>query len=676
MKEPLNGDEGMWLPNALPLERLKKLYGFTPSKKWAEHIQKASVRMNNGGSASFVSPNGLLVTNHHVAESILHDLSSAKKDYVNDGFYAKKDKNEVKAKELEINILWTIKDVTERIKAITRKYKNAKQASGAKRSEIARIEKESYEKTGLRSNVVTLYRGGLYHLYCYKKYTDVRLVFAPESAIAALGGDFDNYEFPRYCLDVSFFRVYENDKPLKTPYFFKWSDKPSKENEILFISGHPGNTERLSTLSRLKSLRDFQFPYLLDWMRRREILLQQFSGKSLENQRKAKHELHSIQNARKRFLGQLKALQDQKFIAQKELSEEDLRAKIRKSKPLRKNFGNAWDILEKAEEKLKSIRDELYLFENAFAFNCELFDIARTIVRLTAEDKKPNHKRLSEFRDSNRESLLHSLFSPAPIYKDLEVALFEDSLAFMTEIVGTEDSMVKQILSKKSPSETASQIISETKLNKVSARKRLVNSGMKGVMKSKDPMILLARLADKRSRAVRKVFETSIKEVREQAYSKIAEALFALYGSATYPDATFTLRFAYGRPKGYVDAGKKINFKTTIGETFNHANLHKNIEPWKLPESWLKNKNKLAKSKVIFNFVSTNEAHGGNSGSPIFDKDLNIVGLLFDGNAYDFANHFMYTDEKARSVSVHSQGILEVLKKVYKTERLIKELIQ
>ena len=412
----LQGDEGMWLPNAPPSKRIKELYGFEPLDGWAEHVQKASVRMNNGGSASFVSSNGLLVTNHHVAESILGDLSSPKKDYIADGFYAESLEDEVRASQLEVNILWEIEDVTERVNAAVIPGVTTAESQEAKKAEIIHIEKESFDFTGMRSDIVTLYQGGRYHLYRYKKYTDIRLVFAPEYAIASLGGDIDNYEYPRYCLDVAFFRVYEDGKPLQTKYFFKWAAENSKEGDLLFISGHPGHTDRLSTFARIKYLRDSGLPYQLTLLRRREISLEQYAGRSIENTRRAHGSLGGVQNTRKRFVGQLSALQDPAFMAAVLEREKELREAVTARPEMQTKYGDAWETVEKAEARLLTIRDELNLFENSVGFDSKYFDIARTLVRLAEEDKKPNEKRLREYADASRDSLLDKLFSPAPIY--------------------------------------------------------------------------------------------------------------------------------------------------------------------------------------------------------------------------------------------------------------------
>ena len=671
----LHNDEGMWLLNQLPHKRLKQLYNFEPTPQWVEHVQKASVRMNNGGSASFVSPFGLIATNCHIAESILHDLSLPGKDYIRDGFYASTFENEVKVPQLEVNVLWEIIDVTDRIEQAVKKHMSPTSVSAVKKTVMAKIEKDSFEKTGLRSDVITLYQGGAYHLYRYKKYTDIRLVWAPEKAISRLGDDFDNYEYPRYCLDVSFLRVYENDAPLATEHFFKWSDKNSKEGGLLFISGHPGSTDRLSTLGRIISLRNSGLPYQLNLLRREEINIQQFAGRSEENRQISDHELHDIQNIRKRYLGQLTALQDPAFVAQKARKEKELRQRIAKNSLMRSAYGDAWDMVAAAEKQFLRIHNEYNLLEGGVAFNTRLFSIARTIVRLADEDAKPNGKRLQEFRDSNRDSLLQRLYSSAPIYKNLEQHQLTDALAYLAEAMGSDTPLVKKILEGQSPTLRAQMVIADTKLGSVEERKRLVAGGKRTTAESHDLFIALVLLVDKRARSLRKIYETEVKEVREQAYAKIAKAQFELYGQNLYPDATFTLRLTFGRTLGYMENGKKIPHRTTIGGTFTHAESHQNKEPWELPASWQNAQPELYASDRDFNFVTTHDTHGGNSGSPIFDADLNIVGLLFDGNIYANADTFMYGDEVSRSISVHTAGITEVLRKVYHTDRLIEELL-
>lgn len=666
-------NEGMWLPNKLPLKQFKKYYKFTPDEDWGERVQKSCVRMNNGGSASFVSPDGLIVTNHHVAESILHDLSSAKKDYLKDGFYAKTHKEELKAPKLEVNVLWEIEDVTDRVTEAVEAKKSPAAKTEARKAEIAAIEKESLEETSLRSDVVTLYQGGAYHLYRYKKYTDIRVVFAPEAAIAGFGGDFDNYEYPRYCLDATFFRVYENNKPVQTDYFFKWNTANSKMGELTFVAGHPGTTYRLTTAARIKYLRDVGLPRWMNILHRWEISMQQYGGKSPEHERQAKNDLHSWQNVRKRWQAEIDVLQDPEFMNDIVEREEYVRSLIRKD-PKLKAYDSAWDDIEKTQKVMMKIRDELGFFEHGRGFDTTYFKFARMLVRMHDEDKKKNGERLPEYAEARRPQLLQNLHSTQPIYPELEEFKLKDSLSFLLETFGDEDKDVQKILDGKSPTARAREMVKQTKLGNVNFRKKLLKEGKKEVQASKDPFITLVKLIDDRSRTVRKIYEEKIAHVEEEAYGKIARALFELFGEAVYPDATFTLRVAYAPITKY--GYEKVNEQdwTTIGGVFDHAEKHERSGYWTLPQSWLKKEAVLKKDTATFNFITGHDTHGGNSGSPVFDRDLNITGLLFDGMLHSQGDAYDYMSIPDHSLSVHSAGIYSVLKKVYNAKRLVSEL--
>lgn len=672
----LKGDEGMWPLNLVPKDRLKKLHKVSVDDAWIESVQRAAVRMNNGGSASFVSRDGLIATNHHVAADILYNLSSKEKDYMKDGFLAKTRAEELKAPQLEVNVLWEIEDVTERVEGALKGVDALEKRMEKRRAVIASIEKESKDRTGMRSDVVTLYNGGQYHLYRYKKYTDVRLVFAPESAIASFGGDIDNYEYPRYSLDVTFFRVYENGKPLRSPSHFTWSTRAPKLGEPLFVAGHPGSTDRLSTYDRIVLMRDESMPRLMNYIRRQEVLLQQFAGRSPEHARRADDRLHSIQNVRKRYAGQLASIQTQSFTEALKKREQEIRAAIKKNPALQKRTGKAWEEIKEALEFFRTHRDEYFMFEAGRGFRCELFGIAHTIVRLVEEDTKPNAKRLEEFGDARRDSLLEELYAPTPIYKDLEEHLFADALRYLVETLGFEDRDVKRILAGRSVEEVAKEYVGKSRLDSIAERKRLVKGGKAAVAASKDPFIQLALSIDTRARKVRKLVETRVDTVMEDAYGRIAQALFGLYGNSLYPDATFTLRLTYGKSVPYgVERVPEPNY-TTIGGVFAHAELHKEEAPWKLPASWQKQRARLLKDVSAFNFITTHDTHGGNSGSPVFTPQMEIVGLLFDGLVHtQGGDSFMYmANEIEHTVCVHAQGIYSVLKTVYKADALVQEL--
>jgi hypothetical protein len=658
-------DEGMWVFNNLPLKHLKSKYNFEPTPEWSEHLMKSCVRFNVGGSASFVSSTGLVLTNHHVAADTLHKLSTAEKNYYRDGFLADGLDQEVKSPDLELNQLISIEDITARINAAVKPGMSPAEAGEARRAEMGLAEKESLDATGLRSDVVTLYGGGRYHLYRFKRYTDVRLVWAPEAAIAFFGGDADNFEYPRYDLDATLFRVYEDGQPAKIEHFLKWSENGAAENELVFVAGNPGRTSRIFTVDALKFQRDRRVPFVLDFLRRREILLTQFSQRSEENERRAREDLFSVQNSRKAYTGMIQGLQDPSFIAQKEREEKSLTDKL-KSNPGTAKYAEAWKQVGEAQRRRAEHHGK------PLNLGTQLVGIAQTIVQMAEEDAKPSEKRLREFRDSNRESLMQDLLSPAPIYKDLETVVLADLIARALELRGTNDELVQKVLAGKSPQARAAELVGGTALDTVEARKKLVDGGKAAIEASQDPMIALAKLIDADDRHYTKILE-EIEELERQAYAVIAEANFAEKGESTYPDATFSLRLSFGPVAGYEEGGKKIPAWTTMGGAFEHEKAHNAKDPWKLPESWHAHR-KDFDHETPFNFVSTADIIGGNSGSPVVNQDLELVGLIFDGNLQSLTADYFYSDQQSRSVSVHSSAIREALSNIYGAGRLADEL--
>jgi hypothetical protein len=667
-----SADEGMWLFNNPPKKLLKEKYGFEPSEKWLTNLQHSAVRFNSGGSGAFVSPNGLVLTNHHVGADALQKLSSTEHDWLAKGYYAKTQADEIKCVDLELNVLMSIEDVTKKVNDAVKADMSPADAQKARRAVMNTIEKESLDATGLRSDVVTLYHGGEYHLYRYKKYTDVRLVFAPEQDIAFFGGDPDNFEYPRYCLDICFFRAYENDKPAKIEHYLPFSKNGAKDDELTFVAGHPGKTDRMNTVRHLEFIRDKMYPSSMRTINRREVLLSTFSQRSLENARRAKDELFGYQNTRKARLGGLAGLQDPAIMKRKQEDEKALREKIGKDVKL-KEYAGAWDEVGKAIDEWNTIYTDWGLLENGTAFNTELFGIARTLVRMAEESTKDNTDRLREFRESNQESLEQQLFSEAPIYDDLETAKLADSLSMFMELAGAENEWVRKTLQGRSPQARADELVRGSRLKDVAFRKELAKGGRSAIDGSNDPMILLARLIDPPARAVRKTYEEKVDEPMKQAYGKIAKARFAIEGTDTYPDATFTLRLAFGPVKGYEQDGKQIPPWTNIGGAFQHADNHGSKPPFTLPSSWL-NPPKSLNMDTPFNFVSTADIIGGNSGSPVVNREGEYCGIIFDGNIQSLVLDFIYTDKQARAVSVHSSAMIEALKKVYGADALVSEI--
>ena len=709
-------EEGMFLFTNPPKKAVADRFGFEMTDAWLQRVQKSSIRFPNG-SASFVSPEGLVLTNHHVGASQIQELSTKENDLLANGFCAKTREEELPCKNTELLVLQSIEDVTGRVKdhvglsvalfkrrlelekagvlpEETSPTTSSEVAEKARRAVIAAIEKESLDTTGLKSNVVTLYQGGQYHLYRYKVYTDVRLVFAPEQQAASFGGDPDNFEYPRYCLDCAFFRVYENGEPAATPDHLGWARENVKDGEPVFVSGHPGRTNREYIYDHLCFQRDFVLPRTMQRLYRLESLYSVWAERSEENRRRGKNELDYIKNSRKVRLGQLAGLQDPVLIGPKfdpgdlnsfrstKDAEGEWKTEVIPGNPDTKRI---YTILESWRE----FYDDYMLFEGGDAFNSKTFQIARTLVRLARESEKPNAERLREFQDANLETLKSRLFSDAPIYEDLEILKLTDSLSLLLTFrkdvipagparkVEGEPNPVHpagHVMGDTSPIKRATELVKGSKLRDVAERKRLAEGGLKAIEASDDPMIEFALLVDFHSRKLRTRYETDIEEPLKQAYAKLAEARFEKYGDTLYPDATFTLRLSYGAVKGYAeDDGTAVPPWTVLSGLYDRAALHTNQPPFDLTESWVRAREALD-PETPFNLVSTNDIIGGNSGSPLLNTNAEVVGLIFDGNLQSLTGDMVYTDIQSRAVSVHAAIILEALRKVYGMERIAEEL--
>jgi hypothetical protein len=666
-------DEGMWPFNNVPRAEIKRKYGFDVTDAWLRKVQMAAVRFNNGGSGSFVSADGLVLTNYHIVEDFVHELSTTQKDYAREGFIARSRAEEQKIPSLELNELVSIEDVTDRVNASVKSDTSASDAFSLRRASISDIEASSLKETGLRSDVVTLYQGGRYNLYRYKKYTDVRLVFAPEFQAAFFGGDPDNFNFPRFNIDMALVRVYENGQPVKPENYLKWSTRGAKDGELVFVAGHPGSTSRLNTVAHLEELRDVSIPLIIRYLERREAVLKKYMAMGDEQTTEAQNELNSVQNSLKVYRGQLSGLQGKTLIEEKRKSEEALRKAIAADAKRQKEYGDAWDAIATAHKSLSSFAKERRFLDLSAAFNTQLFGIARSLVRLAEESEKPNAQRLPEYTDARRASLEQQLYSPAPIRKDLEKLKLADSLAFMVEAFGAENPLVKRVLEGKSPDARAAELIDGTKLNDAEFRRQLAAGGRQAIESSTDPMIVLARSIDKEAREVRKRYENEVTGVERTNYSKIARALFETEGDKLYPDATFTLRLSYGAVKGYMENGKKIEPFTTLGGLYERATKFNSKFPYNLPPRWMEKKSAI-NLKTPFNFVSTNDIIGGNSGSPTINRDAELVGLIFDGNIQSLVGNFYYDESVNRAISVDSRGMLEILRKVFGANEIADEL--
>jgi peptidase S46-like protein len=666
-----SAEEGMWTFDNPPSKQLQEKYKFTPTQQWLDHIRLASVRLNDGGSGSFVSPKGLLLTNHHVARGQLQKNSTAERDYIRDGFYAPTQAQEMKSPDLEVNVLMSMENVTERVNAAVKSAKNAEAEFAARKAAIAEIERDSQQKTGLRSDVVPLYQGGEYWLYRYKKYTDVRLVFAPEQQIAFFGGDPDNFTYPRYDIDMALFRVYENGQPINSKEFLKWNPKGAADSDLVFVSGHPGSTARLETIAQLTYERDVNAPTTLKLLKDRIRVLKEFSARGPEQAREATSRIFSLENSRKAYEGRDEGLHDPAVFSKKQKEEADFRAKVKANPEWEKTYGGAWDAIAESEAKVAARTNDLFFH----GLDSSLASLAATIVQYVAEVKKPDGERLPGFHDAQLDSLKFQLESTAPIYEDMEIARMAGALEFDLAQVGPNDPFVKIVLNGKTPLQAATEAVKGTKLGDAEFRKTLIHGGEAAVNASTDSMIVLARKLDPMRRDLIKWTEDNVTSVEQRAGEQIGKARFAVYGKTMYPDATFTLRLSYGQVKGYPMNGTIAPPKTTLFGLYDRAASFNYEGPFDLPARYKEGRGRLDLSTPL-NFVTTNDIIGGNSGSPVINRNGDIVGLIFDGNIESLVGDYVYDGEKNRAVAVHTAAMTEAMTKLYGAQKLVDELMQ
>ena len=665
-----HADEGMWTLDNLPLAQIAERYGFTPTPQWVEHVQKASVRFG-GGSGSFVTQDGLVLTNHHVALGQLQKVSSQEKDYVRDGFFARTRAEEMRCPDLELGVLLSFENVTDRVLAAVDAKAADREQNAQRKGAMARIEKESTQRTRLKSEVVELYRGDEYWLYRYKKYTDVRLVMAPEQQAAFYGGDPDNFTYPRHDLDIAFFRIYENGQPVRPEHWLRWSAAGAGDGELVFVSGHPGSTSRLKTVAQLEYERDLEVPARIAMQALRRQAYLDYAARGPEQARRAQDRIFGIENGLKRLRGFLEALNDPRLLEKKRAQEAELRARVGADPALAAASGGAWDRIAAAEREMAR-RQREYLYRGLSGAG-RLAEIANQIVRYGTEVGKPNEKRFAEYRESALESLKFRLFSPAPIYPDLEEAILAAVLQEALDQLGPDDAFVKAPLGGRRPGEVAHEIVGGTKLADVAFRRQLVAGGRKAVEASSDPLVVWARRLDAPYRELRAWYEDNVESVASLEGRKIAQARFAVYGKSTYPDATGTLRLSYGKVAGYELGSTRVPYKTTFHGLYDRAASFDGRPPFDLPPMVRAQRGDVDLATPL-DFVTTNDIVGGNSGSPVVNRAGEVVGVVFDGNIQAFVWDYAYTDEQARTVAVHSRGILEGLRKIYDMDALAGEL--
>jgi hypothetical protein len=666
---PALADEGMWTYDNFPTARMRAKYGWAPDAAWLERARLGSIRLTLGCSASLVSADGLVMTNHHCARDCVSDLGDAQHDYAAIGFNAATPAEEKKCPAMEANQLVVITDVTKQMEAAT-SGKSDRAFHEAERAAKAQIESTCGTAADVRCEVVTLYQGGVYDLYKYKRYQDVRVVFVPEENAAFFGGDPDNFTFPRFDLDAAFVRIYDNGKPLHTNTFLKFATKGVKQGDIAFTSGNPGSTERDNTLAELEFQRDAAQPYILNLYSELRGVLSEFATKGPEQARTSKTLLFGVENSLKAIKGRQLALVDGPLIADKARAEQEFRRRVAADPNLSGTYGGAWDAVAAAVAHQRNIFVRSSLLERMPQRISPLLHHTVSLNRYAAEIAKPDGERLEEFADANFPALRQQIVSPAPIHAEFEKTVLTWWLTKVREYLGTTDPDVRALLGTRSPEEIADSLVSGTKLDQAPLRAQLLEGGASAIAAYHDPLIDFARILDAPARAVRTDYENTVKAVITKNAALITKARFALEGKGTYPDATFTLRLSYGAVAGYQEKGRTVEPTTNFSGAYAHATGR---DPFKLPDSWMKAE-KAVDPNVQLNFVSTNDIIGGNSGSPVIGRNGEAIGLIFDGNIESLGGDFGYDGSQNRAIAVDVTGITEALKHIYHADRLVKEL--
>ena len=658
----------MWTFDAPPLEYWRRTYNFAPDQKWLDHVRLASVRLPNC-SASFVSSRGLVLTNHHCGRDCTASSSPPDSNYIQTGFAAGTLADEKKCAGLYVDQLQSIQDVTGRVRSAIIAKTPADQAA-QRNAVIAQIQTECNQQTQLTCQVVTLYQGGMYSLYRYRRFNDIRLVMAPEGDIAFFGGDPDNFTYPRYDLDLTLLRVYENNQPYAPTDYLKWSGAGAVENELVFVVGNPGSTGRLNTISQMEFLRDIGYPATLASYKRALAIYAELARTDTSAARRYQNDVFSVANSQKAVTGYRTGLLDTLSMAKKRAFEAELRARIAADPKLQAQYGGTFDAITAAQRELATFNPQLRY--QGFAGNSTLLNMAGQVVRIASESGKPDSARLAAYRGPAINSMTARLSQSVPIDTAFERLAIAAQLRAAQSELGPKDPFVRIALAGRTPEAAAAALVRGTRIGDPAFRTSLLQGGAPAVAASTDPMIALARDIDPLNRVVT-ARANALNAIIANNSEKIGQALFATYGTALPPDATFTLRISDGVVKSFPANGTIAPYKTTFYGLYERSAAFDDRDPFRLPKRWVERKGNLDLA-TPYNFVSTNDIIGGNSGSPVINRNAEVVGLVFDSNIEGISNRFIFSADVGRTVSVHSRGIVEALRKMYDGSRIADEL--
>lgn len=683
--QPLLADEGMWTFDNPPLRFWKEKYGFEPTQDWLDHVRLSTARISDGNpggaTGSLVGQEGLLLTNQHVGAGQVSKLSQTGRNFVKEGFYARTRAEELRCPDMVATVLVKYENVTALIRQAVKAGANPTTAAEQRRQASLALEKEQGEKSGLYCEVVSLYNGGEYWLYYYKRYSDVRLVFVPEEQIAYFGGDYDNFTFPRYSLDIAFLRVYENGQPLRPSHFLKWSTQDVSETDLVFVPGFPGSSARLATVAQLSYQRDYANPMQIRLIESRLDAVRKYAVRGEEQRRQVAHIERLLSNTLKRLKGQQAGLRNQDVFNKKASEELALRKAVQARSDLLGLYGNPWEEIGAAYRRMATKGKRLAYSNLALS---RISTLASLFVRYAEEVAKPNAQRNEEFRDAGLQGLRLSLLSSAPFHLEMEEALLGAWFNEVQQKLGQKDPFVVALLNGRTPAVAASLVIGGTQLHNLDYRLHLVEGGPEAIASADDPLLALARRIEPVLRQLRHWNETTVLNIEASAGERIANARFAVYGKNAYPDANFNLRIAYGTVLGYEENAVRVPYKTTFFGLFERAFAFGQKQPYALPQRWLAGQDQLD-LKTPLNFVYNADTIGGNSGSPVINRQGEIVGINFDGNIQKLVNRWLYVDEAnnssttgtqngSRAVGVHAAAIIEALQKLYEAGTLVKEI--